>query len=403
MQREILLAAVASCAIALTAGCSSVPSQANPGVSLAERPTPTSARNPSESEAHSGRVRHFSVSASSFTVISPNADPGSGNSPTFLKASEGALNLGVSQGGTLLIEWVCYVTLTDGTTEPCPSEYGTAWGPRTPSGFTGGFTPTSTTGGNPATEWFTVYPQTATGAYSAGECYTITDYSTIPPTVVGSGCNPLLIDVFPENPNPLPTPKPTLLLTTELHISEAGTPNGPPIPGVGHLYIEFYTNGLPRTAIQAGCKGNETQCATGINSQLIATKVTQYPSPQNGVDITSAVSQLALILRYNTYLSWQAINYVPPYNASTLNSNSWADGILLDAGVSQSQIGSWVSTLESKTQLTALAWKNGTQLVKCFDPGVLPPSVGAVPVAGTSTSNCTNGIQPGVRSRRVKR
>jgi hypothetical protein len=86
---------------------------------------------------------------------------------------------------------------------------------------------------------------------------------------------------------------------------------------------------------------------------------------QPGVNISGAVTQTLLTPRYNQYQAYQGAGQAPPYIATSMNSNSWADGLLLGL-VSQSTIDGWVSTLENKSGLNAPAYKNGSKLLRCF-------------------------------------
>lgn len=302
--------------------------------------------------------------ASSFGPMSPDADPGSGTKPTFKSNGVGILQ--VEQGATLLLQWVCESYDQFGNPlGPCPSGTTTYWATGSvPGAFQAGFSPSVTDGGSTTTEWFTAQTTAQPGTYGVYACYAMSYEGQS----VGNGCVAFPIEVIAATTNPLPTPSPGLHLSVKLQISTAGVSGGP-IPGQGHLYIELYANGAPFTSLQAGCRGNPIQCASGIGSKLVAAKFSQYPLKQPGVDISSAVSQSGLIVRYNMYQYYQSIGDEPNYSATSMNSNTWADGLLLSAGASPSQISAWVTELKAASGLSPTAFENGAELIPCFDPG----------------------------------
>lgn len=96
-------------------------------------------------------------------------------------------------------------------------------------------------------------------------------------------------------------------------------------------------------------------------------KFTQFPLSQPGADITSYVSQGALIASYNDYVNFQSANDEPGYNPLTQNSNTWADGLLLASGMSQTNINTAIYSLESQSNgLVPDGYSNGSVIERCF-------------------------------------
>jgi len=312
--------------------------------------------------------------------MSPDADPGSGMHPTFQGSSDGSLQL--SQGATMYLDWICEVYYNGYPQGPCPPSTITDWTTGSiPGGFQGGFQPTVTSGGGVATEWFTVQPQTAPGVYGLYACAAIS-YNGYYVT-----CVPFSVQVVSWQSTPLPSPPPKAVLGVKLQISKAGSPNGPPIPGQGHLYVEYYLNKVPFTALQAGClfKGNPIACVTGDGSTLVTAKFPEFPLTQPGVDISDHVNQFILTARYNEYQYYQGLGEAPPYIAASMNSNSWADGLL--GFVPQSDIDGWVTTLKNRSGLSPTAYENGNRLQRCFQSLDRALQLGGAPATTCETGN----------------
>ena len=83
------------------------------------------------------------------------------------------------------------------------------------------------------------------------------------------------------------------------------------------------------------------------------------PLTQPGVDITQYVSQEYVADSYNRYITCENQGHYPTYNPVTINSNTWADALLLSATVSQSNIDAAVATLSSESGLTPTGYING--------------------------------------------
>jgi hypothetical protein len=141
-------------------------------------------------------------------------------------------------------------------------------------------------------------------------------------------------------------------------ISTAGT-GSIPFPGLGHLYVQLWAFGIPVGApLQAGYVSGKLRPAEFTQDVYGQPHVYIQGSPQYR-------SSLALQLarhqkRYSTNSScW------PDYTKD-MNSNSWADGLLLSSGVSQSAINRYIDALQGESGLIPYSASNGSQIVACF-------------------------------------
>lgn len=145
-------------------------------------------------------------------------------------------------------------------------------------------------------------------------------------------------------------------------------PNG--IPTAGHLYIQGYVLGA-----QTGTGGRfqgEKDPATG---RLAPGYFAQNPLGQPAFFLprTSAQAytmQGQLQANTGTYDANFKSGKTPMYNGADLtngpNSNTYADGLLLSVGVSQSEIDTAVTALQSASGLRAYAYGAGNTLVPLF-------------------------------------
>jgi len=114
----------------------------------------------------------------------------------------------------------------------------------------------------------------------------------------------------------------------------------------GHLYVEFWANHLPILTypLQAG----------DVNGRIRAANFTQNPytdphfyfalTPTQTVSLSET-----LVYKKNVYESNGAAGNAPAYDPVNLNSNSWADGLLLSAAISQGTIDQVVNKLVNAT------------------------------------------------------
>lgn len=135
-------------------------------------------------------------------------------------------------------------------------------------------------------------------------------------------------------------------------ISTAGS-SGPAIPTAGHLYIQFWYGGIPiGFPIQAG----------NDNGLLGPARFLQYPITQPQYWLNYNAETLAANLTRNRDTYQHRYPNWPAYSATSMNSNSWADGLLLSAGEPQSTIDAAVQYLEGQSGLTPYAYTNGSQI-----------------------------------------
>lgn len=261
----------------------------------------------------------------------------------------GAL-LEVSQGATVQIDWEC----ADGYLNPCPYNVVSFWTGTASNGLSVSFSPQSTRGGALATEFFTASTTANPGLYGASSCLASPQNFVSAPI-----CKTFLINVVSSDLPSIPAPSAVPGMAVKLQISKAGT-NNIMIPGQGHLYVELYVNGVATTQLQAG------PLPAGGVLLLAAEKFQQFPYTQPSEDISSFVFQSTLITNYNNYLANQKANLEPSYNVAGTNSNTWADGLLLSAGMPQSAIDNAVSKLSAKAGLTLTGYSYGSSVEQCF-------------------------------------
>lgn len=359
-------AAIMSFAIAFVSGCSSTN---NPNDKFAPVPAPPPAviKSPLTSSKHSvsPNATAAATAASTFygwNIYTPASSSSSGSTGIVLQ---------VSQGSTVFTAWRCI----NGNGQPCPSGVTSSWSSQyVPSGMTTNFDPAQTSGGATSIEYFTVSPNASPGNYQIYTCISTNSGSDAP-------CKWLTVQVIAASSNPFPTPPPVdLVPTVKLQISTVSS-NGITVPGEGHLYVQIYYNGQPGIALQAG----------DYNGLLEAATFTQYPLSQPGVDITSYVYLNSMSWGYTRYRGFQLVNKVPAYNAVTMNSNSWADGLLLASHMSEDDIDRAVSALESATGLDVTGYQNGSVLLPCFEGGGVAMAAAA--------QNCENVASPGIRHK----
>jgi hypothetical protein len=140
-------------------------------------------------------------------------------------------------------------------------------------------------------------------------------------------------------------------------IGTAGVIPGSPIPGVGHLYLQFWNNGAPVGApVQAG----------DVNGLLLPANFGQDPTnqPQSFLNVTAEQAN-AMAAALGPLISNYDSNPVP-YDAVSMTSNSWVDGLLLSEGISQSAIDAAVQSVQAASGLTAIGYSNGVALTNNF-------------------------------------
>lgn len=315
-----------------------------------------------------------------YGMISPAADPGTYSHPTFGNAGGSASGaVVVGQGQTVVIPWQCVQisSVTGLPIGPCPSSYTTYFFPAyEPAAFVGvDFNPNTVTGGNLGIEFFTSSNTAQPGVYGVYGCAETTDEYGY---TVGYGCTGFDIQIVAQNVS-VPTPPPGLGITPKLQIGPAGLGNVI-FPGQGHLYVVNYIgkSKVPfGKLLQAGCDTPGTDniaekiaaCTSGVGSLLKFEDFTQLGLLTDpSVDISSQTDALTLIEREHKYES-MGIN-VPGYKANSMNSNSWAYGLLLASGVPSPVADTWIKTLMTKSGKSPTAYENGTKLLACFGVGV---------------------------------
>lgn len=152
-----------------------------------------------------------------------------------------------------------------------------------------------------------------------------------------------------QNPNPQPPSLTGVVDAISMGLSTsnsqypAGLGNGQVLNG-GHLYIEFWSNHVPIRAVplQAGNvngkihPANFTQNVIGDTHFYFALLRAQALSLSQTLEFKSS--------QYEAHVPGNA---APTYDAINLNSNSWAAGLLLSAGISQGTIDQFVTTLNN--------------------------------------------------------
>jgi len=289
----------------------------------------------------------------------------------------GAL-LEVSQGATVAITWICEIKIL---AVPCPSNVLSTWSGTASSGLSVAFDPITTTGAEPTTEYFTASDSTPPGLYSASSCLQSEESSSTTPS-----CFVFLIDVVSSTITPPAIPTAAPGQSVKLQIGPAALSSGGlKIPGQGHLYVELYSNGIAISTLEAG-----PFLAQNGDLDLFVQFYTEFPYTDPGVDISTAVAQSSLVTAYINYLGYQGNGDVPQY-LPNMNSNTWADGLLLAQGVSQTTINGWASTLQNASGLATTGFSNGSAAEPCFFP------VGRIalaqPLTMTNFGGCTNPPQ----------
>ena len=145
-----------------------------------------------------------------------------------------------------------------------------------------------------------------------------------------------------------------------LGISTAGSGSIPAIPGAGHLYVQLWSFGTPvGLPLQAG----------DVNGKLLPANFTQSPITQPHVYLNGSPAVLATMAvrmaQGVTAYNQNAAN-APAYDPINMNSNTWADGLLLYAGVPQSEITNLVQALYIQEDLNVYGYLNGSQLLTLF-------------------------------------
>jgi len=133
----------------------------------------------------------------------------------------------------------------------------------------------------------------------------------------------------------------------------------------GHLYVEFWSNHVPVRAVplQAGAvngkihPANFTQSVVGDPHFYFALLRVQALSLSQTLEYKSN--------QYEVHVPGDA---APTYDPINLNSNSWAAGLLLSAGISQGTIDQFVIRLNNATFGTKYpyAYGAGNTLVPLF-------------------------------------
>ena len=265
----------------------------------------------------------------------------------------------VSQGASVAIPWYC-VTTAGGA---CPSNVTAYWsGGSSNTGLSVSFNTTVSSGAGPTTEYFTADPNLPPGLYSADVCL-----SSPQSFANGPECVSFLIAVTPApNASFQAPPNPGSLQTTILlQLGHANSSSGSPLANFGHLYLSVYYGGIPSNfAFQSGPKYQ-----AAIPPALLEVQgYTQQTMTDPAIDVTPYASLNSLGLEQSVYLSYQSLSppFVPAYTGVSINSNTYIDAMLLDAGVSQATITGWVQRLQNATGLNALAFGNGSAITQCL-------------------------------------
>jgi hypothetical protein len=119
---------------------------------------------------------------------------------------------------------------------------------------------------------------------------------------------------------------------------------------------------VPTAALQAGAIPEINPIAV----KLRAAAQTQYPLSAPAVDISSYVSQAAVVASYNQYLYFQKTDSVPDYDPILMNSNTWADGILLASGMTQIKLNNVITALKDAALLETTGSGRGDVVEPCF-------------------------------------
>jgi len=142
-------------------------------------------------------------------------------------------------------------------------------------------------------------------------------------------------------------------------ISTAGS-DGINIPTAGHLYVQLWSYGTPIGApLQAG----------SVNGKLKPANFPQDVFGQSHLYINGSIPYLVgLAVSLTKHATAYASNAscIPNYDPVSMNSNSWATGLLLAAGLSQDQINRDVVALYQGSGLLPDGVSEGYRIVNCF-------------------------------------
>jgi len=275
----------------------------------------------------------------------------------------------ITAGATAALQWYC----VDQFGYLCAGTTAENWSASAP-GVGVGFSSTVTTGAGPTIEYFSTTTSTPPGNYPGTTC--ITSYT-------GTNCVYFVIQVVSATNQPVSPPTFSPSQAVKIQIGPVlinPLPNHQvQITGYGHLYIELYVNGSPQQGVRPYQAG-PLVTSSDTNSYLLGIQeYSQSPLTDPSVDITAYTNAGNLTALYNNYLYFQSQGYLPYYSLLSLNSNSWVDGMLLSAGISQSTIDGWVSKLQFAAGENAIAYGDGSLLQSCFQLIHRPPPARRLP------------------------
>jgi len=170
------------------------------------------------------------------------------------------------------------------------------------------------------------------------------------------------------NGSPVPPHNPGSTFIT-VGISSAGS-EGISIPGAGHLYVQEWFGSWPAmvpigTILQAGDINGKLQFANFTQNPL--TDWQAFLLDGQGFSTTPLFPGYwnTLVATKNTYQS--RLSIAPAYVFSSMNSNSWAYGLLIYSNTfSATEVQQSIATDQVLSGLNPVAWPNGAALSANF-------------------------------------
>ncbi|MDB5069895.1 MAG: hypothetical protein JWM87_1006 [Candidatus Eremiobacteraeota bacterium] len=164
-----------------------------------------------------------------------------------------------------------------------------------------------------------------------------------------------------QTPNPPPPSLPGVIDAISIHVATANSqyPNGQngQVSNGGHLYIEYWSNHVPvlPAPLQGGRDG------TKLRPEPYQQNVLGDPHFYFALPRAQALS-LSQTLSYkrDQYNAHTPGDAAPAYDYLNLNSNSWADGLLLSSGISPGTIDQFVAHLNAAAGGTRYPYGYGT-------------------------------------------